>query len=119
MRLPTFLVASLLAVAASSFAAERGTADEAVAMTKKAVAYLKANGKEKSLAEFNKQEPGPFKDRDLYVMVVDKTGTALAHGGNAKIAGKNLIELKDSDGKLIVKEEYERLAQKSGKKAAS
>ena len=98
-----FLAAAVLAVAGSlAHAGERGTADEAVAMVKKAEAYIKANGKDKALAEFSNPQ-GAFRDRDLYVMVYDKTGTNLAHGANQKLVGKTLIDLKDADGKLIVK----------------
>ncbi|MBC7378039.1 MAG: cache domain-containing protein [Burkholderiaceae bacterium] len=92
----------ILAAAGFTSAGERGTADEATALLKKATAYLKANGRDKAFAEFN-NPTGAFKDRDLYVMVYDKTGTNLAHGANAKLIGKNLVELKDADGKLIVK----------------
>ena len=43
-----------LGIAGASFAAvERATAKEAEAMVKKAVAFLKANGKEKAIPEFN------------------------------------------------------------------
>lgn len=103
MRFQKLLTPALFLLCMSAFAGDKGSPEEAIAMTKKAVAFLKANGKEKAFAEFNKQEPGPFRDRDLYVMVVDKKGTALAHGGNNKTVGKNLIELRDSDGKPIIK----------------
>jgi signal transduction histidine kinase len=96
--------AGLLLAASTTFASERGTADEAQAMVRKAVALVKSAGKDKAFAEFNKLEQGgAFKDRDLYVMVYDKNGVNLAHGANHKLHGKNLIELKDADGKLIVK----------------
>lgn len=100
--LRTLLVAAALAFTASAQAGDRGTADEAVAMVKKAGAYYKANGRDKALAEFNNPN-GQFRDRDLYVMAYDKTGTNLAHGANAKLVGKNLIDAKDADGKPIVK----------------
>lgn len=93
---------AVLAAAPLAFAGERGTSDEAVAMVKKAHAYYKAHGKDKALAEFANPS-GAFKDRDLYVMVYDKSGTCVAHGVNPKLVGKNLIDLKDPDGKLIVK----------------
>jgi cytochrome c len=86
----------------AALAAETGTADEATAMVKKAVAFLKANGKEKALAEFNNQN-GQFKNRDLYIFVQDMKGKMLAHGGNDKLIGKDLIDLKDADGKFFVK----------------
>lgn len=81
----------------------KGSADEATALTKKAVAYMKANGKEKAFAEFN-NPGGQFKDRDMYIFVVDFNGKTLAHGANAKLVDKNMLELKDADGKLFIKE---------------
>ncbi|AKJ30575.1 cache domain-containing protein [Caldimonas brevitalea] len=81
---------------------EKGSADEAMAMTKKAVAFYKANGAEKAFAEFNKPD-GQFRDRDLYIFVYDKAGTVLSIGSNPKLIGKNLIDMKDVDGKPIIK----------------
>lgn len=109
------LFAGLLLAATATFAAERGTADEAQAMAKKAAALVKSAGKDKAFAEFNKLEPGPFKDRDLYVMVYDKAGVNLAHGANHKLHGKNLMELKDADGKPIVKSLVDVAFNGSGK----
>ena len=54
-----------LTTAGGVWAADQGTAAEAEAMVKKAVAYLKANGPEKSAEEFTNGKM--FKDRDLYV----------------------------------------------------
>ncbi len=87
-------------------AAEYGTAAEAEALVKKAAAYIKANGKEKAFAEISNPK-GPFTDRDLYVVVYDLNGKCLAHGQNPKMAGKDLIELKDPDGKAFIKERVE------------
>ncbi|WP_241463842.1 cache domain-containing protein [Rhodoferax saidenbachensis] len=92
-------VASLMMVGASH-AAEQGTAAEAEAMVKKAVAYIKANGPEKAYEEFTNGKS--FKDRDLYIFAYDFTGKNLAHGANPKLVGKDLIGLKDPDGKLIL-----------------
>ena len=69
-----------------TFAGERGTADEAVALVQKAVAYMKANGKEKAYAEFNNPN-GQFKDRDLYIFVIDMNGMEWANGANQKMTG--------------------------------
>lgn len=97
----------VLALAALAFtgvvaAAEKGTAAEAVALVKKAAALVKASGKEKAFAEFNDPK-GPFVDRDLYVMCYDMEGNNKCHGSNPKLIGKNLLEIKDADGKFIVK----------------
>ncbi len=95
------------------YAADHGTAAEAEAMVKKAIAYLKANGKEKTFAEINNRK-GKFVDRDLYITVYDLKGTCLAHGMNGAMIGKNLIDLKDPDGVPFVKERME-LAKTKGK----
>jgi len=86
-------------------AAERATTAEAEAMVKKAIAYYKKNGKEKAMAEFSKS-PGPFVDRDLYVTVYTLDGTDLAHI-NPKMVGKNMLDLRDADGKYHIKERLE------------
>ena len=91
-----------LAFSAVAMASDKGTADEAMAMVKKGVAFVKANGKEKAFAEFSNPK-GQFVDRDLYVMVYDMEGNNKAHGSNPKLIGKNLLEIKDADGKFIVK----------------
>ena len=88
---------------------EYATAAEATAMVKKGEAYIKANGKEKGYAEIS-NKAGQFIDRDLYLTVYGMDGTVRAHGANAKMVGKNLIDLKDIDGKAFVKERME-LAQ--------
>ena len=103
------LVFAFLALAISfnaSAADQRATKDEAVAMVKKAIDYLKQNGKEKAFAEFSKPQ-GMFVDRELYIVVEDMSGTVLAHGTNPKLIGKNLIEIKDMQGKAFVREQIE------------
>ncbi|WP_420473355.1 cache domain-containing protein [Noviherbaspirillum sp. ST9] len=92
-----------LLIHASATAADRGSADEAVAMVKKAIAYMKENGKEKAFAEFGNPGNAAFHDRDLYIFVYDLNGNSVAHGNNPKMVGKNLLEMKDHDGKFIIK----------------
>lgn len=103
-----FLVCFFLIGSASMvFSAEkRGTADEAVKMVKKAIQYIRDNGKEKALAEIGNPK-GKFVDRDLYVTVFDMNGNCLAHGFNQKMIGKNMLDLKDPDGKAMVKDRQE------------
>lgn len=94
-------------------AAEFGTPAEAEAMVKKAVAEVKAAGKDKAFAEFSNPK-GKFVDRDLYITVYDLSGKCLAHGANAKMIGKDLLDLKDPDGKFFVKERIEIAKAKGG-----
>lgn len=87
------------------------TAAEATAMVKKGVAFIKASGKDKGYAEIS-TKGGQFTDRDLYLTVYGLDGTVRAHGANEKMIGKNLIDLKDVDGKAFVKERLELASSK-------
>jgi cytochrome c len=90
----------------TGLAADVGTKDEATAMVKKAIGFLKANGADKTYAEISNPK-GQFVDRDLYVVVYDMNGKCLAHGANAKMIGRDLLDNKDVDGKEFVKERIE------------
>ncbi|MES2261093.1 MAG: cache domain-containing protein [Pseudomonadota bacterium] len=107
-------LACLLSLAGAAGAGELGTADEAVAMVNKAVAYLAEHGREQALAEINKPK-GRFVDRDLYVVVHDMHGTVLANAQLQRMVGKDVSEVKDIDGRQFVKERLKMLATaKSG-----
>jgi signal transduction histidine kinase len=99
-------------LAAAAFAGEHGTKAEAIAMVKKATAYITANGAAKAYADFT-DKTSAFHDRDLYVVVYDSTGKCLAHGNNAKLAGKDLIDAQDSDGVYYVKDRVTLLKTKT------
>lgn len=107
-----FIVLSLLMVSVV-FAADKGTPAEAEALVKKAISFIKANGKDKAFAEFNNPK-GQFTDRDLYIFVYDMNGKVLSHGQNLKMIGKDLYEVTDPDGKAYVKERIE-IAKTKGK----
>jgi cytochrome c len=91
-------------------AAEFATRAEAEAMVRKGLAYLQANGKDKTYAEIDRHD-GQFVDRDLYLVIYGLDGVVHAHGANAKMIGKNLMEIKDVDGKSFIRERVE-LAKK-------
>jgi signal transduction histidine kinase len=98
--------------ATASHAADQGTTAEAEAMVKKAVAHIKASGPEKAYDDFTNGKS--FKDRDLYIIVYDLNGKNLAQGANPKLVGKDLINLKDPDGKPII-QMFVDLAKGKGK----
>ncbi len=89
-----------------AWAQEHASAKEAEAMVKKGVAFVKANGKDKGYAEITSKQ-SQFKDRDLYLVVYGLDGKVWAHGANEKMVGRNLIDLKDVDGKEFVRERTE------------
>ncbi|WP_119422114.1 cache domain-containing protein [Desertibaculum subflavum] len=85
-------------------AAGGASPDEAKAMAMKAAEFLKSNGKDKAFAVFNDKANANFRDRDLYVFVVDNSGVTVSHGTNHALIGKSLLNIKDVDGKPFVQE---------------
>lgn len=105
--IPCAVSGLLAAAAAASHAADGGaTAEQAVAMVQKGVAFIKANGSEKGYAEIS-SKTGQFRFEDLYLVVYGLDGVVHAHGANPKMIGKDLIDLKDVDGKAFVRERVE------------
>ncbi|MBF0326368.1 cache domain-containing protein [Magnetospirillum moscoviense] len=101
LRIATLAVGALIVQPA--LAQEHGTADEAVALVKKAVAHYKSAGREKACAAFADPNGG-FQVKDLYVFVQDTAGVVQCHGKNPAFAGKDMSGLKDSDGKTFIAE---------------
>ena len=105
-RLLTLLLPALFAglTFQLSFGEEiRASKEEATAMVKKAVAHIKQVGNAAAYTAFTAPSK-EFVDNDLYIVVYDMNGKCLAHGQNSKQAGKDLIRLKDPDGKAFVEE---------------
>jgi cytochrome c len=111
--LQALVIIASLGWGGASYAGEFGNAEEAVAMVHKAIAFMKANGKEKTIAEANNPK-GQFVDRDLYVAITDSNGKMLANSPNPRLIGKDLMELKDADGKYFMKNRFESLKTKNG-----
>ncbi|WP_310564008.1 cache domain-containing protein [Hydrogenophaga sp.] len=110
----TFLasVATLALAGASLTAHADAKPDDAIAMVKKGVAFITASGKDKGYAEIS-SKTSQFKKEDLYLVVYGLDGTVHAHGANEKMIGKNLIDLKDIDGKPFVRERVEMAKTKA------
>lgn len=110
MKLSSAFAAILsFSIGASALAAgERGSPDEARTLVKKAIVHFKANGQEKTMAALNDPK-GNFTDRDLYVFVHDDEGIYYAIAPKPGFIGKNMSEVKDANGKYIVKEQIEKL----------
>ena len=103
---PALIMLAVLPVAAQSKA-------DAEAMVKKAIAAAKADGKDKVLADISKPA-GPYTKGPLYVFVYDLNGKVVAHGQNAKMVGKDMLEATDPDGVAYVKERI-TIAKSKGK----
>lgn len=108
----TLLACSFLC--ASARASDPGTAQEAVALVAQVIASIKTNGRERTIAEINDMKSTRFRDRDLYITINDLNARNLAHGANPRMQGKDLIDLRDADGKAFMRERIE-LAKAKGK----
>lgn len=82
-------------------------------MAKAAVAHAAKHGKDKAMADFNDPASAEWRKKDLYVFAVTMSGDVLAHGINAKLIGKNVLDLKDPSGKLMI-QEFRDIATKGG-----
>ena len=107
-----YLVATLfnvaLFLALPVTAAEFGTKAEAVAMVKRVQEQFKKDGAEATFKAVSDKSNKAYQDRDLYAFIYHATGPNIgvnvAHGARPALIGKNLIDLKDQDGKYLVKD---------------
>lgn len=105
MRIRTLTAVAVAFLAGTTFAlaAANPTKDDAVAMVKKAVAAIKAEGAQKVYAEINNGDPR-FVNGASYVVVVGLDGINLADPVNHKLIGKSLADAQDVDGKYFVRD---------------
>lgn len=96
--------AAFLTFAWSASANENGTKDEAVAMVKRVEAMFAKDGADATFKAISDKSVAEFHDRDLYPFVYDMKGDCVAHGARPALIGKNLIDLKDQDGKYLIRE---------------
>lgn len=104
----TLVVALLFAISAPSIcvAAEVGSKDEAVAMVKRVQDRFKKDGPEATFAAVTNNDPA-FLDRDLYPFIYKLDGVNVAHGARPTLVGKNLINIKDPEGVLLIRDMIE------------
>lgn len=93
----------ILSFSGSVFAASESSKADAEAMVKKAISFIQEKGRDKALAEFNNPN-GEFIKGELYVFAYDFEGTNKALAVKPEMIGKNLIDLKDADGKFVIKD---------------
>jgi len=102
----------LILFAGIVFTGAESDAEKAKCLAKKAVEYLKENGKQKAIEEFSNEE-GEFVDASFYVFAYNIDGVMVAHPYRSDLIGKNLLDKTDSKGKLFRKEIIET-AKKDG-----
>jgi cytochrome c len=113
MMLKRIVIAVVLClfVAVPAFA-QKTTPEQAKKLVEQAVAYMKANGEEKAIKEFNDPK-GQFAKGDAYIFVLDLDGVLRANVARPELVGKYALDLPDSKGKFHRKEMIE-LAKKQG-----
>jgi cytochrome c len=102
--LAAFTTLALLTFTCPASATEFGTKDEAVAMVKRVESMFAKDGADATFKAVSDKSIAEFHDRDLYPFVYDMNGNCVAHGARPALIGKNLIDLKDQDGKYLIRE---------------
>jgi len=97
------LIVPMIAIFGMAVASQAATLDDAKALAEKAAAFVKANGKEKGLAEIGDPK-GQFVKDDLYVVIQNTKGVCLANPMNPAMNGLDSLNLKDPTGKLFMQE---------------
>jgi cytochrome c len=75
-----------------------------VAMVHGVQAMYQAEGTAATFKAVSDQSVKQFHDRDLYPFIYDLSGRNVAHGARPALIGKNLIDLKDQDGRYLIRE---------------
>ena len=96
----TALVTAALPATANEF----GTPAEAVAMVHRVQAMYQAEGTAATFKAVSDQSVKEFHDRDVYPFIYDLSGRNVAHGARPALIGKNLVDLKDQDGRYLIRE---------------
>jgi cytochrome c len=95
--------AILLVMSIPGDPAHAHTAAEAQALVERGVAHLRAVGRNKAFADFNRGDGG-YVDGELYIFCLDRNGIAVAHGGNPKMVGRGMPDVRGSSGQPIASE---------------
>jgi len=93
------VLAIVLAALTIAGPAAAHTADEVTALVQRAIAHIHEVGRERAFADFSRPDGG-FVDGELYIFCQDASGVVIAHGGNPKIVGQNMADVRGPDGKL-------------------
>lgn len=89
---------------APALALQHGTREEAVAMVHRVQEMFAREGDAATFRAINDESVKEFHDRDLYPFVYTQDGVDVAHGARPALVGKNLMGIKDADGKFLIQE---------------
>ena len=95
----TFVISAPLARAD-----QHSSNEEVVAMVKRVQDKFAKDGLAATIAAVNDKATLEFHDRDMYPFIYDMQGVCVANGARPALVGKNLISVKDQDGKYLIQE---------------
>jgi len=98
---------AIAAMAATAWAmpTKPGTKDDAKQLGERAAAHVKKVGFDQAIKDFTADQAAwglASRDRLVYVYAYDYTGKVLAHSVNGAVVGKDLLGIKDPDGKTPI-----------------
>ena len=97
--------AAVLATSVATFKLRQGTANEAHAMVKRAVALYEQQG-QRALALITSDPQHLFAEKDMYVFAFNREGQYLAFGGNSSKLQVNLFRVPGLDGRKLVSDAF-------------
>ena len=86
----------------SAEAPQSKEAKEIVALVDKAVALIESKGK--AVFQEFKKKGGEWRKGDAYIFINDMNGTSLMHPVSPELETKNLIDMKDANGKAFMRD---------------
>jgi methyl-accepting chemotaxis protein len=107
------LRAMALTKAVASFRLRQGTAEEALALVHKAVAFYRQHGKA-SLKLITENTDKTYADRDMYVFAFDRQGKYHAAAGLPARVGVLLKDLPGLDGAKLVRDAFAQAGETGG-----
>ncbi len=104
--------AERLTAAVSAFKLRQGSADEALALVRKAVEMYRRQGPA-ALAQITDAVSG-LADRDMYVFAFDRQGIYRAFAGKSEKVGTSVREVRGVDGDKLIKDAFEQASHGGG-----
>lgn len=99
---------------ATAFAATEPTEKDAIAMTERGAAFVKAHGKDEMIKHITAKDPA-FVQGSMYIYMRDfPAGVNIAHPYNQALIGKDLNDVPDTNGKFYRRDIMD-VAKKDGK----
>jgi len=106
--------ASTLVEAVAIFKLQQGTAEEAMALVERAVAQRRRSASVDSFLRDLTQPAQGFHDRDMYVFVLDRSGSYRAFGGNPSKVGSRVQDIAGIDGAGLLQSIYAQAEHQPG-----